>query len=287
MSRVSYVNGRFVPHGRARVHVDDRGYQFADSVYEVIGVVDGRMVDADLHFERLGRSLRGIRMEMPFTFGLFKVKVGHLLRLNRIRSGAALYLQVSRGVAVRDHRPPPSLRPSVVMTLRRLRPPEPAQVERGVTVVTAPDPRWARPDIKSTGLLANVLAKDDAVAAGAYETWLYDGSGRVTEGASTNAWIVDGDGKVVTRPADGSILDGVTRRALLRIASEAGVPLVERAFGVDEALAAREAFLTSTTAFVLPVVQVDGRVIGNGRPGSRTREMIARYDAHFWGRRQA
>lgn len=287
MPRVSYVNGRFVPHGRARVHVDDRGYQFADAVYEVVAVVDGRMVDAGLHFERLGRSLAGIRMELPFTFALFEAKVGHLLRLNRVRSAAALYLQVSRGVAPRDHRLPPSPKPSVVMTLRRLRPPEPALAGSGVAVVTAPDLRWARPDIKSTGLLANVLAKDGAAAAGAYEAWLHDGAGRVTEGASTNAWIVDGDGVVVTRPADGGILDGVTRRALLRIASEAGVPLAERAFGVDEARAAREAFLTSTTAFVLPVVRIDGHAVGDGRPGPRTREMMALYDAHFWGRGRA
>ncbi len=279
MPRVSYVNGRFVPHGRARVHVEDRGYQFADAVYEVVAVTDGRMVDAEPHFRRLERSLREIRADLPFTFGQFAVKVDRLLRLNRTRGGA-LYVQVSRGVAERDHRVPSAARLSVVMTLRPLRRPAPELARRGVAVVTAPDMRWKRPDIKSVGLLANVLAKDDAAAAGAYETWLRDAGGGITEGASTNAWIV-ADGTLVTRPADGSILDGVTRRALLRIAAENGVPAAERAFGVDEALAADEAFLSSTSAFVLPVVRIDGRPVGGGVPGPRTRRMQALYEAHF------
>lgn len=282
MPRISYVNGRFVPHGRARVHVEDRGYQFSDAVYEVVAVADGRMVDAEPHFRRLERSLREIRADLPFTFGQFSVKVDRLLRLNRTRGGA-LYVQVSRGVAARDHRMPAATRPSVVMTLRPLRPQAPELAERGVAVVTAPDMRWKRPDIKSVGLLANVLAKDDARAAGAYETWQYDAGNRITEGASSNAWIVTG-GTLVTRPADGSILDGVTRRALLRLAAENRVSVAERAFGVDEALAADEAFLTSTTAFVLPVVRIDDRPVGDGSPGPRTRRMQSLYEAHFWDR---
>ena len=283
MPRIAYVNGRFVPHRDARVHVEDRGYQFSDGVYEVVGIVGGRMVDEELHFRRLERSLREIRMPAPFTPAQFAVKVERLLRLNRIDAGA-LYLQVSRGVAARDHRLPGDIRPAVVMTVRPFRPPPAELLDGGVAVITAPDRRWKRPDIKSVGLLANVLAKDDALAAGAYEAWQYDSAGRVTEGASTNAWIVDADGTVVTRAADGSILDGVTRQALIRIAVENGVPVAERPFGVDEALGAAEAFLTSTTALLIPVVSIDGHPVGAGVPGPVSRELLALYSAHFWGR---
>ena len=283
MPRIAYVNGRFVPHRDARVHIEDRGYQFSDGVYEVVGIVGGRMVDEELHFRRLERSLREIRMPAPFTPAQFAVKVERLVRLNRIDAGA-LYLQVSRGVAARDHRLPGDIRPAVVMTVRPFRPPPAGLFDAGVSVITAPDQRWKRPDIKSVGLLANILAKDDAVAAGAYETWQYDSAGRVTEGASTNAWIVDADGTVVTRAADGSILDGVTRQALIRIAADNGVPVAERPFGVDEALGAAEAFLTSTTALLIPVVRIDGHPVGAGVPGPRSRELLALYRAHFWGR---
>ena len=283
MPRIAYVNGRFVPHRDARVHVEDRGYQFSDGVYEVVGIVGGRMVDEELHFRRLERSLREIRMPAPFTPAQFAVKVERLLRLNRIDAGA-LYLQVSRGVAARDHRLPAELRPAVVMTVRPFRAPPAELVDGGVSVITAPDMRWKRPDIKSVGLLANVLAKDDAAAAGAYETWQYDSDKRVTEGASTNAWIVEADGTVVTRAADGSILDGVTRQALIRIAVDHGIPVAERPFGVDEALGAAEAFLTSTTALLIPVVRIDGQPVGAGVPGPRSRELSALYGAHFWGR---
>ncbi len=282
MPRIAYVNGRFVPHRDARIHIEDRGYQFSDAVYEVVGVVGGRMVDEKLHFRRLERSLREIRMPAPFTPAQFAIKVERLLRMNRIDSGA-LYLQVSRGVAARDHRLPRAIRPSVVMTVRPFRPPPAEFFERGVPVITAPDIRWKRPDIKSVGLLANVLAKDAAGAADAYETWMYDSDKLVTEGASTNAWIVDADGTVITRTADGTILDGVTRQALIRIAIDNSIPVAERAFSVDEARSAAEAFLTSTTALVIPVVRIDGDTLGKGVPGPRSRELLALYSDHFWG----
>ena len=283
MPRIAYVNGRFVPHRDARVHIEDRGYQFSDAVYEVIGVVGGRMIDEGLHFRRLERSLREIRVAPPFKPAQFAIKVARLLQMNRIDTGA-LYLQVSRGVAARDHRLPSAIRPAVVMTVRPFRAPPAEFVDDGVAVITAPDLRWKRPDIKSVGLLANVLAKDDAIAAGAYETWQYDSDNRITEGASTNAWIVDADGAVVTRAADGSILDGVTRQALIRIAVDNGIPVAERPFSVDEALGAAEAFLTSTTALLVPVVRIDGHRVGAGLPGPCSRKLLALYNHHFWER---
>ena len=285
MPRIAYVNGRYVPHRDARIHIEDRGYQFSDAVYEVVGVVGGCMVDEELHFRRLERSLREIRMPVPFTPAQFAIKVERLLQMNRIDSGA-LYLQVSRGVAARDHRLPPAIKPSVVMTVRPFRPPPAEFFESGVRVITGPDMRWKRPDIKSVSLLANVLAKDAAGAAGAYETWLYDSNKLVTEGASTNAWIVDADGAVITRAADGAILDGVTRQALIRIAVDNGIPVVERPFSVDEARGATEAFLTSTTAFVIPVVRIDGNPVGKGTPGPCSRKLLELYSNHFWGQPQ-
>ena len=282
MPRVSYVDGRFSRHDLAVVHVEDRGYQFADAVYEVIAFSDGRPVDGERHFDRLERSLRALRMEMPFSRRHFALKMAELARRNRIADGS-LYLQVSRGAAPRDHRLPERARPVVAMTIRPFRPPPPGLVEKGVAVVTVPDLRWRRPDIKSVGLLPNVLAKDEAVRAGAYEAWLRDESGAVTEGSSTNAWIVGNGGGLVTRPADGSILNGVTRLALLEVAAGLGMAVEERPFTVAEAQAAEEAFLTSTTALLVPVVRVDGRDVGDGRPGPRTRALLAAYRGRFAG----
>lgn len=282
MPRVSYVDGRFARHDLAVVHVEDRGYQFADAVYEVIAFSDGRPVDGERHFDRLERSLRELRMEMPFSRRHFTLKMAELARRNRIADGS-LYLQVSRGAAPRDHRLPERARPVVAMTIRPFRPPPPGLVENGVAVVTVPDLRWRRPDIKSVGLLPNVLAKDEAVRAGAYEAWLRDESGAVTEGSSTNAWIVGRRGGLVTRPADGSILNGVTRLALLEVAAGLGMAVEERPFTVAEAQAAEEAFLTSTTALLVPVVRVDGRDVGDGRPGPRTRALLAAYRGRFAG----
>ncbi len=281
MPRISYVNDRFVPHSQAVVHVEDRGYQFADAVYEVIGFTGLSLIDEALHFDRLARSLTEIRMEMPWSRQIFRMKIAELLRLNRLRDGA-LYLQVSRGVARRDHRLPKNVSPSVVMTVHPFRRPASEMLEQGVRVITREDQRWKRPDIKSVGLLPNVLAKDDALGAGAYETWLHDETGAITEGTSTNAWIIDQDGLIITRPADGSILNGVTRQSLLQTATGLGLEVRERTFTVDEARVAKEAFLTSTTALLLPVVGIDDAVIGNGKPGLHTLKLLDSYQRYFW-----
>jgi D-alanine transaminase len=281
MPRISYVNGRYMRHSQAGVHIEDRGYQFADGVYEVVVVVNRRMVDEDLHFARLERSLREIRMKMPFGADVFRLKVEELLRLNRLRN-ASLYIQLSRGVAPRNHPIPDEIRAAVVMTVRPLVLPRREWVEEGVSVVTVPDIRWKRPDIKSVSLLPNVLAKDVAVRNSAYEAWQVDDNGIVTEGSSTNAWIVKGR-KIITYPPENAILNGVTRLALLKIAAEMQIEVDERPFSLQEAKDADEAFLTSSTAFLIPIVEIDGTRIGHGRPGPVSERLLGGYSTHLWG----
>ena len=280
MSRIAYVNGRYLPHNAAGVHVEDRGYQFADGVYEVIAVDSGRMIDAEAHHVRLERSLAELGIARPMSRGALDVVLREVIRRNRVRNGI-VYLQVTRGVAPRDHAFPADATPAVVATARRGGRPAAERVENGVRVVTVPDIRWQRCDIKSVSLLPNVLAKQAAREAGAFEAWQVDGDGMVTEGSSTNAWIVDQDGNLVTRQLSNAILSGVTRLVLKDLAAESGIRIIERAFSAEEARGAREAFITSTTSFVMPVVQIDDRVIGNGRPGSVTRRLVALYGEHL------
>lgn len=277
MSRIAYVNGRYLPHKRACVHVEDRGFQFADAVYEVIALRAGRPIDEDRHLARLHRSLAALEIAAPMSDAALKTVMREVIRRNGIADGI-LYLQVSRGSAPRDFAFPKRAEPSLVMTARRQRFAA-RLVEEGVGVITVPDLRWARPDIKSVLLLPNALAKQQAKAAGAYEAWQVDRDGNVTEGASSNAWIVTPDGAVVTRPADTGILNGVTRQGLIGLLGREGLRIIERPFSVTEAKAAREAFLTSTTNFVLPVVSIDGTPVGNGHPGSLTRRLRQLYDA--------
>jgi D-alanine transaminase len=268
MSRIAYVNGRYVPMRDACVHVEDRGYQFADGVYEVCEVLDGRLVDERRHMERLQRSLSELRIAMPLTTAALGVILRETVRRNRVRWGI-VYLQVTRGVARRDHAfPAAGTAPSIVVTARNL---DFAGAEKlaadGVAVITVPDNRWERVDIKSVSLLPNVLAKQAAREQGAREAWFVNPQGQVMEGSSSNAWIVTRDGKVVTRHADKSILRGITRTVVIEAIAAQGLKLEERAFTVEEAHDAREAFITSASQLVLPVVQIDGRPVGNGAPG--------------------
>lgn len=276
MSRWAYVNGRYVPHRSAVVHVEDRGYQFADGVYEVVAVVDGRLVDENPHLDRLDRSLAELRIASPMARGPLKVVMREVLRRNRIRTGI-VYLQVTRGVARRDHPFPKAAEPALVVTAAAKPPPNPALLETGVKAKSVPDIRWGRCDIKSVALLPNVLAKQAAREAGAYEAWLVDEDGFVTEGSSTNAWIVTADGELVTRPTGHEILSGITRMAVKKLIEREKVRYVERPFSLDEAKRAREAFVTSATSFVTPVVQIDDAVVGNGKPGSLTRQLFDCY----------
>jgi D-alanine transaminase len=268
MSRIVYVNGRYVPHRDAMVHVEDRGYQFADGVYEVCQVRGGRLVDEERHLQRLVRSLAELRIVLPMPLAALGMVLRETVWRNRVRDGLA-YLQVTRGVARRDFSFPASeTKPSVVVTARNL---DEEKTERnaseGIAVVTVADNRWERVDIKSVSLLPNVLAKEAAKAAGAREAWFVDKEGFVTEGASSNAWIVTRDGTLVTRPADFGILRGVTRMVVLSLVAGQNLAFEERKFSVEEAYAAREAFVTSASQTVMPVVSIDGRPVGNGAPG--------------------
>jgi D-alanine transaminase len=268
MSRIAYVNGRYLPRADAMVHIEDRGYQFSDGVYEVCEVRGGRIVDERRHIERLVRSLGEMRIALPMASPALGVVMRECIRRNRVRDGI-VYLQITRGVARRDHAfPPAGTAPSLVVTARSL---DIAGNERiaaeGIAVITVPDNRWARVDIKAIALLPNVLAKQAAREQGAREAWFVDAQGRVTEGSSTNAWIVTADGKVVTRQADQGILRGITRSVLIKAIKAQGLAFEERPFTVEEAYAAREAFVTAASQIVMPVVRIDGRPVGNGAPG--------------------
>ena len=275
--RVAYVDGRYVAHGRAGVHVEDRGLQLADAVYEVCGIVGGQLMDEDEHLDRLARSLGEIGMAMPLERRVLRLVMRELVRRNRVGTGV-LYLQVTRGAARRDHPIPTTpMRPTLIMTAREL---DAAALERrqeeGIEVITLPDERWARCDIKTTQLLANLLAKTAARKVGAYEAWLVDEDGFVTEGTSTNAWIVASDGQLTTRQLTHDILPGVTRRVILEAAAEAQIAISEQQFTPAEATRAREAFISSATG-VVPVTAIDSQTIGDGRPGPITRRVQQLY----------
>jgi D-alanine transaminase len=268
MSRIAYVNGRYRPHRDATVHIEDRGYQFSDGVYEVCEVKDGRLVDERRHMERLQRSLAELRIRPPMTLPALSVVLHETIRRNRVDWGI-VYLQITRGVARRDHAfPAPDTPPSIVVTAKNLDSGRNEAIARdGMAVVTVPENRWARPDIKSVSLLPNVLAKQAAREEGAREAWFVDANGFVTEGSSSNAWIVTNRGEVVTRPVDHSILNGISRSVVLDAVAAQGLSLVERPFTPKEAQAAREAFVTAASQIVQPVVRIDGVLVGDGRPG--------------------
>ncbi|HVV91892.1 MAG TPA: D-amino-acid transaminase [Hyphomicrobiales bacterium] len=278
MSRIAYVNGRYLPHGQAMVHIEDRGYQLADGVYEVCEIRGGALIDATRHLARLHRSLGELRIAPPMSDAALAVVLRETIRRNRVRDGM-VYLQVTRGVAPRDHAfPDPPVKPSLVVTAKSLDVARgEASAVAGVSVVTVPEIRWGRVDIKTTALTANVLAKQAAREAGAREAWFVDVDGFVTEGASTNAWIVTPAGELVTRRADHHILGGVTRLTLMDVARAEGLSVVERPFSVAEARAAREAFLTAATTLVMPVIRIDGAPVGDGRPGPVATRLRARF----------
>jgi D-alanine transaminase len=268
MSRIAYVNGQYLPHAQARVGIEDRGYQFADGVYEVCEVRGGRLVDEARHMARLDRSLKELRIGHPMAPSALAVVMRETIRRNRVTDGI-VYVQVTRGEMRRDFPfPPEGTRPSVVVTARSH---DVARLEKqaadGIAVITTPDLRWQRVDIKSVALLPNVLAKQAAREAGAKEAWMVDAKGYVTEGASSNAWIVSRDNRLITRALGTGILPGITRSVVIDLARAQGLSFEERAFTVEEAYGAREAFVTSASQIVMPVVAIDGRPVGNGAPG--------------------
>jgi D-alanine transaminase len=268
MSRIAYVNGRYLPLRQAMVHVEDRGYQFGDAVYEVCEVRQGRLIDERRHLARLKRSLDELQIKLPMSPVALGIVLREVIARNRIGYGI-VYLQVSRGVARRDHAfPAPEVPPSVVVTARPLNARRnEALAAAGIAVASVPDNRWGRVDIKTTGLLPNVLARQAAIAQGARDAWFVDKDGMVTEAASANAWIVTQAGRVVTRPAGHGILKGITRTVLFDVIKAQGLSVEERAFTLLEAYAAREAFVTAASQVVLPVVRIDRHAIGEGKPG--------------------
>jgi D-alanine transaminase len=268
MSRIAYVNGRYLPFRDAKVHVEDRGYQFGDGVYEVCEVRGGRLIDQRRHLDRLLRSLDALRIRLPMPLAALNIVMREVAARNRISYGL-LYLQVTRGVARRDHAfPAPEVTPSLVITARSLNSTRnEALAAKGIAVVSMPDNRWGRVDIKTIGLLPNVLARQAAIEQGARDAWLVDKDGHVTEASSSNAWIVTGNNKVVTRRPDQAILRGITREVLFEALKAEKLAVEERPFTLKEAYAAREAFVTSATQIVVPVTQIDGHVIGDGKPG--------------------
>tara|TARA_R110002110_G_scaffold260260_1_gene475845 strand:+ start:29029 stop:29901 length:873 start_codon:yes stop_codon:yes gene_type:complete len=277
MPRVAYVNGRYIAHRHAAVHVEDRGYQFADGVYEVIHLFRGRLIDEAPHLDRLGRSLGELNIDWPVSRAALGIAMRELVRRNRYATGL-LYIQVTRGVAPRDHKFPTDVRAALVMTMRPI-PEFPADMrEEGVKVIIIDDLRWARCDIKAIALLPNVLAKQAATESDAFEAWMCDADGFVTEGASSNAWIVTADGTLVTRPTGPDILRGITRQAIIGLAEEMGLDVEERKFSREEALEAREAFLSNSSHFVTPVTCIDDTVIANGKPGSLSVALHDRYN---------
>jgi len=268
MSRIAYVNGRYLPRNAAKVAVEDRGYQFADGVYEVCEVRGGRLVDERRHMARLNRSLGELRIAAPMSQAALAVVLRETIRRNRVRDGI-VYVQVTRGVARRDFPfPAAGTRPSLVVTARNSDQQSLEDVAaEGIAVVTVPDNRWKRVDIKTVALLPNVLAKQAARERGAREAWLVDSQGRITEGGSSNAWIVSRDGVLITHPLGSNILPGITRSVVIDTINAQGLAFEERTFTVEEAYGAREAFITSASQTVLPVVSIDGRPVGNGVPG--------------------
>ncbi len=278
MTRCVYVNGAYRAYDEALVHAEDRGFQFADAVYEVIEVRDGLLIDEARHMQRLERSLSALSLPKPMASGAFARVLRETVRRNRVRNGL-VYLQVTRGARPRDFLfPPPTTPPTVVCLARAILPAKgDARAQRGLRIISQPDIRWQRSDIKTVMLLPASLAKEAARAAGADDAWFVDGNGHVTESASSNAWMVDGQGRLVTRDLSPALLPGITRHTLMDLLAREGLEVVERPFTIAEAQSAREAFITSATSLVMPVVAIDGKPIGNGAPGIltlRLREMF-------------
>jgi len=275
MSRIVYVNGEYLPEDQARISVFDRGFLFADGVYEVTSVLQGRLVDNAGHLARLHRSLSELEMDAPASDAEIQTIQNTLIKRNGVQQGL-VYLQVTRGAADRDFAYPEGVKPSLVMFTQAKNLLQSPQAERGISVITTRDIRWKRRDIKTVGLLAPSMAKMIAKRAGADDAWLVE-DGKVTEGSSNNAYIVTRDGTLVTRQLGNEILAGITRKAVLALARTSDLKIEERAFTVQEALDAAEAFITSATTFVMPVVNIDGQPVGDGRPGPVTRRLRELY----------
>ena len=276
MARIAYVNGQYVRHRDATIHIEDRGYQFADGVYEVFAVMCGKLIGEVGHLERLTHSLKELRIDWPIKRSALMVVINEIVRRNHVYDGI-IYLQITRGVAPRDHPFPKEPNSTIVLTARKSAPLDKEALRAGSDVITIPDIRWQRCDIKSVALLPNILGKQQARESGAFEAWQVDNTGFVTEGTSTNAWIVTQNGELVTRNVSKEILNGITRLAVIEAAKAAGISIVERPFTPAEAISAREAFVTSSSSHVKAVTRIDGKSIGNGHVGDVTSRILDAY----------
>ena len=281
MARIAYVNGRYENHAQASVHIEDRGYQFSDGIYEYIAFYNKKLLDGDLHFKRLERSLKELQIAEPVSAPALKVIVCELIERNG-REDGGLYIQVTRGVAKRDHVFPKNVRPALVMPICGAKTPKSYEFEGGVKVITHLDNRWGRRDIKSISLLANILAKQEASVQKVREALLLEADGTVNEGSASNIFIVTKDGVLITHPADEHILGGITRDVVLKLARKAGIPVEERSFNIVEAKNAAEAFITSTSINVLPVVKIDDKLISKGKVGEITQQLQGLYNSHIY-----
>ena len=276
MSRTVYVNGTFVPEEQAKISVFDRGFIFGDGVYEVVPVISGKLVDKQYFLERLDRSLDELSIAWPCTKQEYMEVMEQLIESNQLTEGV-VYSQVTRGIADRDFPFPENVSPSFVAFTSNMELLDNPLVKSGIHVITTPDLRWKRRDIKSVNLLGQVLAKQDAITRGGHEGWMVE-EGIVTEGVSSSAYIVK-NATIITRPLSNAILPGIRRRTLLEIASNVGIDVEERIFTIEEALAADEAFISSAATMTLGVVSIDGHQIGNGTPGPVTIRLRELYKA--------
>ncbi|NQZ13969.1 MAG: D-amino-acid transaminase [Alphaproteobacteria bacterium] len=285
MPRVAYVNGQYLPYSHASVHVEDRGFQFADGVYEVIGCIHGHLADETGHLDRLERSLSELKMDMPVDREALRFLMRECLRRNNLKN-AGIYIQITRGAAKRDFKfPAPETPQSLVIITFPFDFDGNVGVVNGGRVKTLADIRWKRRDIKTVALLPQALVKQEAVEAGVDDAWMVDSDGYITEGSASNAWIITKNKKLVTRPVSYDILRGVTRTAIEKIASENNLVIEERAFKPGEAYEAVEAFTSSATALITPVIEIDGHAIGNGKPGDITQKIYGEYRAYVDGLR--
>ena len=276
MPRVAYVNGIYVQHMSATVHIEDRGFQFADGVYEVISIRNKRLIDPKMHLDRLNRSLFELQISWPTSRGVLSVILKEVILRNRVANGS-VYIQITRGVSDRDFAYSKNLKPSIIIYTRKTRQDTLETANVGYRVISKPDIRWKRCDIKTVSLLPAVMAKQAAVEAGAAEAWLVNEQGMVTEGTSSNAWIITLNDELITRHIDNSILSGVTRKSVLKLAQKLNLVLIERAFSLIEAIQAKEAFCTTSTALVKPVIEIDNKKIGGGKVGPITTLLIENY----------
>jgi len=278
MARIAYVDGQYVSLDTPAIYVEDRGYQFADGVYEVCALRDTKLIDQDAHLKRLDYSLHELGIAPPVSHAVLKHIIKEIIRRNRLANGL-LYIQVTRGVAKRDHNYTNDMRPFLVVTGRPIaKGAREKAFAKGKSVVTLPDLRWKRCDIKSISLLPNVLARKQASDQGCDEAWLVDENGFVTEAASANAWIVDQDGVLRSRKEDHAILNGITRQVLFHVANKLGLPIELRPFTVEEALNAKECFSTASTLVLTPVLKINGQTINTGEPGPFSKALAEHYD---------